>query len=213
MPLSADLPETIAIFPLPGALLLPRARLPLHIFEPRYLAMIDDTLKTQARLIGMIQPFEAPGGADRLHSIGCAGRITAFSETEDGRYMITLSGVSRFRVLREVEGFTPYRRCDISWAGFEHDRGLTEKDPGLDREPFLDLLNRFFRSQGLSTDWDAVREAEDELLINSLSMLCPFPPEDKQALLEASTLPTRRETLVTLIEFSLHGGEAGEVMQ
>jgi hypothetical protein len=213
MPLPADLPETIAIFPLPGALLLPRARLPLHIFEPRYLAMVDDTLKTQGRLIGMIQPYEGAGGADRLHSIGCAGRLSAFSETEDGRYMITLSGVSRFRVLHEVEGFTPYRRCDVSWAGFERDRGSPEKDAGLDRGPFLDLLNRFFQAQGLSTDWDAVREAEDELLINSISMLCPFPPEDKQALLEAPTLPTRRETLVTLIEFALHGGEAGEVMQ
>ena len=123
MPLPAELPETIAIFPLPGALLLPRARLPLHIFEPRYLAMVDDVLKTQARLIGMIQPFEGPGG-DQLHSIGCAGRLSAFSETEDGRYMVTLSGVSRFRVLHEVEGFTPYRRCDVSWAGFERDRGL-----------------------------------------------------------------------------------------
>ena len=213
MPLPADLPETIAIFPLPGALLLPRARLPLHIFEPRYLAMVDDTLKTQARLIGMIQPFEGAGGTDRLHSIGCAGRLTAFSETEDGRYMVTLSGVSRFRMLREVEGFTPYRRCDVSWAGFERDRGAVEKDEDLDRGPFMDLLTRFFQSQGLSTDWDAVRDAEDELLINSLSMLCPFPPEDKQALLEAPTLSTRRETLVTLIEFALHGGEAGEMMQ
>jgi uncharacterized protein len=213
MPLPAELPDTIPIFPLPGALLLPRARLPLHIFEPRYLAMVDDTLKTPARLIGMIQPFEGAGAANRLHAIGCAGRLTAFSETEDGRYMITLSGVSRFRVLREVEGFEPYRRCDVSWAGFERDRGAAEKDPGLDRGRFLELLNRFFQAQGLSTDWDAVREAEDELLINSLAMLCPFPPEDKQALLEAPTLVTRRETLVTLIEFALHGGETGEVMQ
>jgi hypothetical protein len=214
MPLPSDLPDTIAIFPIPGALLLPRARLPLHIFEPRYLAMIDDTLKTQARLVGMIQPYEGAGGEDRLHVIGCAGRLSAFSETEDGRYMITLSGVSRFRVLHEVEGFTPYRRCDVSWAGFERDRGTTvEKDPGLDRTPFLELLNRYFQSQGLSTDWDAVREAEDELLINSIAMLCPFPPEDKQALLEAQTLVARRETLVTLIEFALHGGETGELMQ
>lgn len=213
MPLPDDLPETIAIFPLPGALLLPRSRLPLHIFEPRYLAMIDDVLKSPARLIGMVQPFEGAGGADRLHSIGCAGRVTALSETEDGRYMITLSGVSRFRVIREVEGFAPYRRCDVSWSGFERDRGVQEKDPGLERPPFLELLNRFFSSQGLSTDWDAVKEAEDELLINSLSMLCPFPPEDKQALLEAPTLVTRRETLVTLIEFALAGGETGEMMQ
>jgi Lon protease-like protein len=175
--------------------------------------MIDDTLKTQARLIGMIQPFGGAGGTDRLHSIGCAGRLSAFSETEDGRYMVTLSGVSRFRVLQEVEGFAPYRRCDVSWAGFERDRGPAEKDPGLDRTPFMELLNRFFQSQGLSTDWDAVRDAEDELLINSISMLCPFPPEDRQALLEAQTLGTRRETLVTLIEFALAGGEAGEIMQ
>lgn len=213
MPLPPDLPDTIPIFPLPGALLLPRARLPLHIFEPRYLAMVDDTLKTQSRLIGMIQPFEAPGKPDRLHAVGCAGRLSGFSETEDGRYMLTLSGMSRFRVIEEVEGFTPYRRCDVSWTGFERDLGAPEKDPGLERGPFLDLLNRFFQAQGLSTDWDAVREAEDELLINSISMLCPFPPEDKQALLEAPTLVKRRETLVTLIEFALLGGETGEVMQ
>ena len=110
MPLSAELPDTIPIFPLPGALLLPRARLPLHIFEPRYLAMVEDTLKTPARLIGMVQPRETPNGPDKLQTIGCAGRLSAFSETEDGRYMITLSGVSRFRVQHEVEGFAPYRR-------------------------------------------------------------------------------------------------------
>ena len=212
MPMPVSLPDTIAIFPLPGALLLPRARLPLHIFEPRYLAMIDDALKTPSRLMGMIQPYEGPAG-ERLHSIGCAGRITAFSETEDGRYMITLSGASRFRVLREVEGSSPYRRCQVSWAGFERDLGAVEKDAGLDRTPFLDLLNRYFQSQGLSTDWDSVRDAEDELLLNSVAMLCPFPPEDKQALLEAPTLPTRRETLVTLIEFALRSGKETEVMQ
>lgn len=212
MPLPADLPATIPIFPLPGALLLPRARLPLHIFEPRYLAMVEDTLKTPERLIGMIQPVE-PGNPARLHVIGCAGRLTAFSETEDGRYMISLSGASRFRIRREVDGFTPYRRCEVSWDGFGRDRGPPEKDPGLEREPFMRLLNRYFQAQGLSTDWDAVREAEDELLINSIAMLCPFPPEDKQALLEAPTLTERRETLVALIEFALHGGPTGEVMQ
>jgi Lon protease-like protein len=212
MPLAADLPQTIPVFPLPGALLLPRARLPLHIFEPRYLVMIEDTLKSRERLIGMVQPYEGPAGP-RLHQIGCAGRLTAFSETEDGRYMITLSGVSRFRILREVEGFVPYRRCEVSWKGFERDRGGIERDRGLDRAAFLQLLTRFFQAQGLSTDWEAIREAEDELLINSISMLCPFPPEDKQALLEAPTLPQRRETLATLIEFALRGGTADEVMQ
>lgn len=210
----ADLPQTIPVFPLPGALLLPRARLPLHIFEPRYLAMLDDTLKTSHRLIGMIQPYEVPGEEDkRLHTIGCAGRVTGFSETEDGRYMITLSGVSRFRILKESSGFTSYRRMDVSWDGFPRDLGAAEIDEGLDRDPFMDLLHRYFESQGLSTDWDSLKEAENELLINSLSMLCPFNPEDKQALLEAPSLQTRRETLVTLIEFALRGGSNDELMQ
>ena len=211
---SADLPATIPVFPLPGALLLSRARLPLHIFEPRYLAMLDDVLKTQHRLIGMIQPFEAPGAAEgALHRIGCAGRLTAFSETEDGRYMITLTGVSRFRIMQEVEGFTPYRRCTVSWDGFARDLGPAEKDNGFDRDGFLNLLGRFFDDQSLKTDWESLREAEDELLINSLSMLCPFQPEDKQALLEAPDLATRRETLMTLIEFALRGGSGEEIMQ
>jgi uncharacterized protein len=208
-----DLPDTIPIFPLPGALLLPRARMPLHIFEPRYLAMIEDCLKTPHRIIGMIQPYEGPSGAGRLHAIGCAGRLTAFSETEDGRYMVTLSGGSRFRVQAEVQGFTPYRRCEVTWTGFERDLGPAEKDAGLDRADLMGILGRFFRDKGLSTDWDSLREAEDELLINSLSMLCPFTPEDKQALLEAPSLTTRRETLVTLIEFGLRGGNGEEVMQ
>lgn len=208
-----DLPDTIAIFPLPGALLLPRARLPLHIFEPRYLAMIDDALKTPHRLIGMIQPREVPGKEKRLHAIGCAGRITGLSETEDGRYMISLSGVSRFRVKEEVQGFTPYRRCTVDWSGFGRDRGPVEEDPGFDRKGFMEALGRFFAARQLSTDWASLREAEPELLINSLSMLCPFTPEDKQALLEAPSLTTRRETLVTLIEFSLRGGAGDEVVQ
>ena len=210
---AADLPETIPVFPLPGALLLPRARLPLHIFEPRYLAMIEDCLKTPERLIGMIQPFEAPGGESKLHQIGCAGRVTAFSETEDGRYMITLSGVSRFRVVQEVSGFTPYRRCDVDWGGFDRDLGGAERDGQFDRTAFLALLDRYFSDQHLSTDWENLNQAEDELLINSLSMLCPFEPEDKQALLEAPSLGTRRETLVTLIEFALRAGSGEEVIQ
>jgi len=210
---AANLPETLPVFPLPGALLLPRTRLPLHIFEPRYLAMLDDTLKTSHRLIGMIQPFEGPDGVDRLHRIGCAGRLTAFSETEDGRYMITLSGISRFRILSEQDGFTPYRRCTVAWGDFARDLGPVEKDPGFDRVPFLDLLSRYFADQSLKTDWESLREAEDELLVNSLSMLCPFAPEDKQALLEAPSLSTRRETLATLIEYALHGGSTEETMQ
>ncbi|MBS1301827.1 LON peptidase substrate-binding domain-containing protein [Loktanella sp. SALINAS62] len=203
---SSDLPETIPIFPLPGALLLPRGRMPLHIFEPRYLAMVEDAMKSPLRLIGMVQPYDTPGKQSRLHSIGCAGRLNAFNETEDGRYMITLSGISRFRVTREVEGFQPYRRCDVKWDGFERDLGPVERDHDFDRDVFMDMLGRYFDDQGLKTDWDQLGDAEDELLINSLSMLCPFPPEDKQALLEAPSLSTRRETLVTLIEYALRGG-------
>ena len=215
---AADLPDTIPVFPLPGALMLPRTRLPLHIFEPRYLAMIEDAMKTRHRLIGMIQPRETPasekrGGEKRLQAIGCAGRLTGFSETEDGRYMITLSGISRFRVREEVQGFAPYRRCLVDWAPFARDLGPTEEDKGFKRPQFMDLLGRYFTAMNLSTDWGSLKEAEPELLINSLSMLCPFSPEDKQALLEAPTLDTRRETLVTLIEFALRGGADEEIMQ
>ena len=209
-----DLPDTIAVFPLPGALLLPRARLPLHIFEPRYLQMLDDALKTKHRLIGMIQPREVPGAAEkRLHAIGCAGRLTGFSETEDGRYMVTLSGISRFRVLQEVQGFTPYRRCQVDWAPFARDLGGAESDAGFKRAEFMAGLKRYFEAMELSTDWGSLKGADEELLINSLSMLCPFSPEDKQALLEAPSLTTRRETLVTLIEFALRGGNGDEMMQ
>ncbi|MGR3570635.1 LON peptidase substrate-binding domain-containing protein [Brevirhabdus sp.] len=210
-----DLPDTIPVFPLPGALMLPRARLPLHIFEPKYLAMLDDTMKTSHRLIGMVQPMETPGGsgARRLHRVGCAGRLTGFSETEDGRYMITLSGVSRYRIEAEQTGFTPYMRADVCWDGFERDLGPVEEDPDFDRGRFLDLLNRYFSANALSTDWDSLKEAEDELLINSLSMLCPFETEEKQALLEAPCLSTRRKTLSTLIDFSLRGGKAEEILQ
>jgi len=209
----SDLPDVIPIFPLPGALLLPRSRLPLHLFEPRYLAMLDDVLKTPERLIGMIQPNAVPGRqGSGLHTIGCAGRLTQFSETEDGRYMVTLTGLSRFRILDEIDGFTPYRRVKASWDGFERDMGPTDIDTDFDRRAFLDLLGRYFQSRELQTDWDSLKEADDELLINSLSMLLGFEPEDKQALLEAPSLSTRRETLVTLIEFSLRGGEGSEEM-
>ncbi len=209
----ADLPEVIAVFPLPGALLLPRARLPLHIFEPRYLAMVEDCLKSPTRLIGMVQPRETPSGEPRLQAIGCAGRLTSFSEAEDGRYMITLSGISRFRIRDEVQGFTPYRRCAVDWAAFARDMGVAEADPDFDRESFLAVLARYFAARNLSTDWEGLRSAEPELLINALSQLSPFSPEDKQALLEAPDLVTRRETLVTLIEFALRGGNGEEMLQ
>ncbi|MCA0206113.1 MAG: LON peptidase substrate-binding domain-containing protein [Proteobacteria bacterium] len=213
---ATDLPDAIALFPLPGALLLPRAKLPLHIFEPRYLAMLEDCMATRLRLIGMIQPRPTPaGGGDRLHAIGCAGRLTALSETDDGRYMITLTGVSRFRLGEEmVSGAFPYRRAKVRWDGFERDLGPAESDPLLDRAAFMDLLARYFAAVSLSTEWSSLKGADDELLVNALSMLCPFQPEERQALLEAPSLTTRRETLVTLMEFALRAsGENGERMQ
>ncbi|MCL3881369.1 LON peptidase substrate-binding domain-containing protein [Marivita sp. GX14005] len=210
----ADLPGTIPVFPLPGALLLPRARLPLHLFEPRYLQMFEDTLKTPTRLIGMVQPTGRTNGDEQaLHRIGCAGRVSQFSETEDGRYMITLTGISRFRLAEEVKGFTPYRKFEISWDGFDRDQGGPERDPGFDRDAFLGLLDRYFDARDLSADWQTLKEADDELLINSLSMLLDFDPEEKQALLEAPSLTTRRETLVTLIEYALRGGQSEDIVQ
>ncbi len=211
---AADLPDTLPVFPLPGALLLPRSRLPLHIFEPRYLAMLDDALKTRERLIGMVQPNEVAGRNDTgLHAIGCVGRVTQFSETDDNRYLVTLTGVSRFRILAEMDGFTPYRRCAVSWKGFDRDLGPVEQDADFRRPVFMDLLKRYFEQLDLSTDWDTLKDAEDELLINSLSMLLEFTAEDKQALLEAPSLSTRRETLVTLLEFALRGGAGEDLMQ
>jgi len=205
-----DLPTTMPIFPLPKAVLLPRSRLPLHIFEPRYLAMIEDCLKTPHRLIGMLQPT---GNDGRLHSIGCAGKLTQFSETEDGRYMVTLTGISRYRINEEIEGFPPYRRFNVQWDGFEKDRKVPEQDKKFDRDGFFSLLGKFLEGQGLSTDWETLQQADNELLINSLSMMLDFDIEDKQALLEAPSLQTRRETLTTLFEFSLRGGSDDEVLQ
>ncbi|MEM1162267.1 MAG: LON peptidase substrate-binding domain-containing protein [Pseudomonadota bacterium] len=207
---AADLPEAIPVFPLPGALLLPRGRLPLNIFEPRYLAMLDDSLKSEHRLIGMVQPYEGEESPPRLHTIGCAGRITSLTETEDGRYLIVLSGVSRFRIRAELDGFTPYRRVDPNWQDFNKDLGDEEELPNFDKEDFLVLLRRYFEIANLSSDWDSMRDADTEMLINSLSMMCPFAIEEKQALLEAPRLNDRAETLTALLQFAIaEGGEGG----
>ena len=209
---AANLPDTIPLFPLSGAIVVPRGRLPLNVFEPRYLAMLEDVLKTRERLIGMIQPVDKdPEG--ELHAIGCAGRITGFNEAKDGRYMITLTGVSRFRLQEQVEGFTPYLRGRIDWQDFARDLGGVEHITSFDRERFMGLLERFFTAQELESDWDNLTKAEPEMLINSVSMLAPFSPEDKQALLEAPTLADRRDVLVTLMEFVLRRIEGGGVMQ
>ncbi len=210
----ADLPEVIPVFPLPGALLLPRARLPLNIFEPRYLAMLDDVLRSDHRLIGMVQPYADPAPQPKLHEIGCAGRVTSLSETEDGRYLIALTGIARFRIGGELDGFTPYRRARVEWADFAADLGPVETGAergagaggGFHRQDFLAVLKRYFRAVGLAPDWESLSEAEPELLINSLAMMCPFAVEEKQALLEAPRLSDRAGTLMALMQFAIASG-------
>lgn len=207
-----DLPARIPLFPLSGAVLMPRARIPLHVFEPRYLQMLDDTLKTDHRLIGLIQP-EGPDDIGNLAAIGCAGRVVAFSETDDGRQMISLRAVSRFRLVEATQGFAPYLTGDVDWSSFGRDTQAPETDPGMDRDTLFPLLRRYMDAHELSTDWNAAAEAEDEALINSLSMVLPFSPGDKQALLESPTLADRRELLKGLIEFALHGGDNEDRLQ
>ena len=211
-----NLPDEIPLFPLPGALLLPKSKLPLNLFEPKYLIMLNDVLKTEDRLIGMIQPVSTPegtSGSRKLHQIGCAGRIVSFTETKDNRYLITLEGISRYRFRNLTEGFYPYAKGKISWDSFNDDLEQTKPDKNFNRINFLEILSKYFAAAQLSSDWSSLKEADEELLINSLSMLCPFDPEEKQALLEAPTLENRRETLVTLMEFSLQGGIDEETLQ
>lgn len=202
----ADLPEVIPVFPLPGALLLPRARLPLNIFEPRYLAMLDDALRSDHRLIGMVQPYESTTLPPRLHVIGCAGRVTSLSETEDGRYLIALTGISRFRMVGELDGFAPYRRVKAEWSDFVADLSPIDEAPEFCRKDFLAVLRRYFKVVHLVSDWDSLSEANPELLINSLAMMCPFAVEEKQALLEAPRLSDRVETLTALMQFVIASG-------
>jgi len=192
---AGPLPDTIPLFPLPGAVLMPRTRLPLHIFEPRYLQMIEDVLKSGHRLIGMIQPV-----GDGLAAVGTAGRLTMFSETDDGRFMVSLRAVSRLRLAERIEGFTPYLRGRVDWSGWRGDRlSSVPADPDFDRPSFIARLGRYMAERGLSTDWNAAEEADDELLVNSLSMLLPLGVEEKQALLEAPDLPARRVMLDGLL--------------
>ncbi len=211
----SNLPETIPVFPLMGALVLPRARLPLNIFEPRYLQMIDDVLKTDHRLIGMIQTRDVPSdiGDPPLHKIGCAGRITSFTETDDGRYLISIKGICRYRIRECHKGFSPYLTADVNWAGFERDLGSEQVDSSFDRPKFLKLLEAYFEATELQTDWDDLKEAPTEMLINSLSMMCPFAPEEQQALLESPCIKTRRETVATLMEFALRSGDGEGQLQ
>src|SRR2546421_4225993 len=204
----AALPAILPIFPLTGVLLLPRGRLPLNIFEPRYLAMTKDALGGE-RLIGMVQPSDPQddnrgrGGATNppVYPIGCAGRITAFSETDDGRNLVTLTGVSRFRIRDELPLLSGYRRVVAEWQPFAHDVE-TPSGTEFDRDRFIRGLKGFFTQRQISADWEAIEKAAGEHLINSIAMLCPFAPSEKQALLEAPDLDERARLLIALVEMA-----------
>jgi Lon protease-like protein len=200
-----DLPEVIPVFPLPGALLLPRGQMPLNIFEPRYLAMIDDALRDGYRLIGMIQPDAAHGGGDKptLYKVGCVGRITQLAESGDGRYLIELTGVARFRVEAELKVATPYRQCRVTYAPFADDFIARKGEDKVDREALLVALRDFLKANNLNADWDGIEKAPNEALVNALSMMSPYGPAEKQALLEAPDLKTRAEVLVAVTEIEL----------
>lgn len=208
-----DLPEILPIFPLSGALLLPRGTLPLNIFEPRYIQLVDDVMRGE-RLIGMIQPRipERLTATPPLYDIGCAGRITSYTETEDARFLITLTGLCRFRIMRELDAMTPYRQVEADFEPFADD--LTAEDDDLleegVRERLLNALKGYLTQQKMRADWESIQHAPAEHLINALAMICPFETSEKQALLEAPTLPERAQTLITLISMSGNEPSPGE---
>lgn len=212
MPINADyrgpaeLPEVIPVFPLPGALLLPRGQMPLNIFEERYLAMIDDSLRDGHRLIGMIQP-DAVHSPDenmpKLFKVGCVGRITQLAESGDGRYILELTGVSRFAVVQELSVLTPYRQCKVDYFPFVDDFTARKGEDDVDREALLAVLTDFLKANNLKVDWEGIQNAPNEALVNALAMMSPYGPPEKQAMLEAPDLKTRAEILVAVTEMDL----------
>ena len=209
-----ELPAEFPVFPLPGALLLPQGKLPLNIFERRYLAMVEDALAS-GRVIGMIQPDEArpatPNGP-ALYRVGCLGRLSSFSETDDGRYLITLSGMIRFAVVVELEMQRGYRRVRADLARFRADMERRAAGPGaaaIDRDGMVDALRAYFEVRGFHANWDAINEMPDAALVVTLAMVCPFEPPEKQALLEAPTAADRADTLLTLLRMGAHVADSG----
>ena len=208
----SDLPDVIPVFPLPGALLLPRGQMPLNIFEPRYLAMIDDVLAGK-RLIGMIQPDVRHKGAAAhpvLYKVGCAGRITQLAESGDGRYLLELTGVARFEVQEELTVTTPYRQCRVSFAPFADDFIARKGEEDVDREAVLTALRDFLKANKLQADWQGIESAPNEALVNALAMMSPYGTPEKQAMLEAKDLKSRAEILVAVTEIELAKARTGE---
>lgn len=195
---ASDLPQVIPVFPLSGAIVLPRGQLPLHIFEPRYLNMVDDAMAGD-RIIGMIQPAGGPESLPGLSTTGCAGRITSYAETADGRYLITLTGICRFRMAGELPVPTPYRQARADFAPFALDLDPPGETDDFERGELLAALRDYLNRRGLDIDWDAARDAPPEALINSLAMALPFEPPEKQALVEALTLAERLDSLTALL--------------
>ena len=213
----SELPPAIPVFPLLGAVLLPRAVLPLHIFEPRYLAMIDAAL-AGARLIGIVQPAGEGGPTGSpfardagLRGVGCAGRITSFQEMQGGRYMIALTGVSRFALAGEVESTEPFRSFRVDWAPFADDLVAGHGQDAVDRDRLVEVMRRFLAARQLTADWRDIASAGNEMLVNALSVASPFAPAEKQALLEAPTTAARAKALLALAEMALAaGGDGGD---
>jgi hypothetical protein len=212
-----DLPGVIPVFPLPSALLLPRGKMPLNIFEPRYLAMVDDALRDGHRLIGMIQPdVHQSGSANKppLYRIGCAGRITQLAESGDGRYLLELTGVARFRIEEELKALTLYRQCRVTFAPFADDFIARKGEDAVNREALVAALRGFLKANNLKADWDGIENAPNEALVNALAMMSPYGPAEKQALLEAPDLKTRAEILVAVTEIELaKTNTPGETLQ
>jgi hypothetical protein len=198
-----DLPKQIPLFPLSGALLLPRTDLPLNIYEPRYLMMVEQAMAGD-RIIGMIQPLTDDTSAKpRLETIGCAGRITSYSETDDGRLLITITGISRFKLKREPRVKTPFRQGVVDFKPFAADLVVGTGAPSVNREQLLEAFRQYLAANNMTTNWDEVNAVGTEVLVNTLSLLAPYPPKEKQALLEAPDLKARADVLVALTELAL----------
>ena len=198
---SNDLPSKLAIFPLTGAVLFPQTQLPLNIFEPRYLQMIDEVLSSPDRIMGMIQPNLSTNDTNskNLKKVGCAGRISSFSETGDGRYLVTLTGLIRFEVNNELDTTTQYRQVIADYDNYKEDLKPANLE-NIDRKSLLTLIKKYLEQRNLLIDWEIIEQSPTEQLINYSGVLVPFEPEEKQLLLETKNLYDRCKALESLFQ-------------